>query len=85
MNMTEFSSLIEENKELFHQYLQENLLSKDEAPKYTGQTQEVFDQSAKLNTVIKPFFFIEKNGRKQFKLYLKSELIEYGKTKRTLK
>lgn len=84
MDMKEFSSIIDNNKELFHEYLKENLLNKDQAPEVTGQTQGVFDGAVK-NKTVKPFFMIEKNGRETFKLFLKSELEEYGKTRRILK
>ncbi|EPH77764.1 hypothetical protein D929_00021 [Enterococcus faecalis 02-MB-P-10] len=82
MNQEEFNQLLDQHPLLLKTYLQENLLTKDEAPVYTKQTQAGFDQSAKIGTTIQPFFSKKKNGRTTFKLYLKSEMIEYGKTKR---
>ncbi|ARV02500.1 hypothetical protein [Enterococcus faecalis] len=82
MNQLEFNELLDKNPQFLKAYLQENLLTKDEAPKYTKQTQAGFDQSAKIGTTIQPFFSKQKNGRTTFKLYLKSEMIEYGKNKR---
>ncbi|HFE9852548.1 hypothetical protein [Enterococcus faecalis] len=82
MNQQEFNYLLDSHPLLLKEYLKENLLTKDEAPKYTKQSQAGFDQSVKLNSVIQPFFSKEKNGRTIFKLYLKSEMIAYGKNKR---
>lgn len=82
MNQQEFNELLDKNPQFLKTYLQENLLTKDEAPKFTKQTQAGFDQSAKIGTTIQPFFSKQKNGRTTFKLYLKSEMIEYGKKKR---
>ncbi|EGO9069328.1 hypothetical protein ACIJDA_002623 [Enterococcus faecalis] len=84
MNKDEFYQLLDNHPSFLKEYLQENLLTKDEAPKYTQQTQGSFDSTAKLNSVIQPFFSKEKNGRTTFKLYLKSEMIEYGKNRRRI-
>ncbi|EOA3443983.1 hypothetical protein ACTPIS_002517, partial [Enterococcus hirae] len=79
-----FKTLQQNHPELLREYLQDNLLTKDEAPIYTQQTQASFDTTAKLNSVVRPFFSKQKNGRTTFKLYLKSEMIEYGKTRRRM-
>ena len=84
MKKEEFYDILDKNPELLREYLQDNLLTKDEAPIYTQQTQASFDTTAKLNSVVRPFFSKQKNGRTTFKLYLKSEMIEYGKTRRRM-
>lgn len=84
MEKDEFYSILDKHPELLKEYLRDNLLTKDEAPLYTQQTQASFDSTAKLNSVVKPFFSKQKNGRTTFKLYLKSEMIKYGKTRRRM-
>lgn len=84
LNKEEFNKILDNHPLFLKEYLQENLLTKDEAPKFTQQTQASFDSTAKLKSVIQPFFSKQKNGRTTFKLYLKSEMIEYGKNRRRI-
>ncbi|MBC6301544.1 hypothetical protein [Listeria booriae] len=64
------------SEEEIKQWMAENLIIKNEAHKYTNQSEKAFTQSVQ-NGIIKPFF--EKGeGRSMVRLFLVKELEEYG-------
>lgn len=83
MRKSDFFTLLQENPGYLKEYLQVNLLDRTQAASITNQSQNAFDQSVKLN-MVKPFFERKRNGRSQYKLYLKSDLEEYRKKKRNI-
>ncbi|EMF0536472.1 hypothetical protein H6231_002831 [Enterococcus hirae] len=83
MEKDDFYKILNDNPELLKKYLDDNLLTKDEASIITNQSEGAFNQSVRTN-IIQPFFSKEKNGRTVFKLYLKTEMIDYRKTKRNI-
>lgn len=58
------------------------LVDKNEGAEITKQSIKGFNQSVYLGH-IKPFFEIEGKGPSNIKLYLKSDLEEYAKNKRS--
>lgn len=81
MDYESFEQLLKENKHHLQQYLAENLLPNYEAMELTGQSINAFNQSVKLGYVL-PFYWCEKNGRKQYMLFMREDLIYYKKRKR---
>lgn len=65
------------NKNDIRLWMQENLLTKREAMKITGQTLTAFDQAV-MTGRLKPFFSRGK-GRGIVRLYLKEDVEEYNK------
>lgn len=61
-------------------FLYDNLLTKTEAAKVTGQSINAFSQAVKYG-VIKPFFESEGSTSSKVRLYLKSDLEEYRNRK----
>ena len=64
------------------QFMNDNLVSKQEAYAITGQSMEGFSQSVKLG-LVKPFYESEGAGRAKTRLYLKSDLEKYRDSKRS--
>ncbi|MBE9855090.1 hypothetical protein G8B32_10710 [Enterococcus faecalis] len=61
------------------QWMTENLVSKREALKITGQSPQAFQQSVRTN-MIRPFYESkEGKGSSVVRLYLKSEIEAYAK------
>lgn len=59
-----------------HDFIKENLLTKVEASKITGQSIGAFNQSVKMG-MIKPFFESEGSTSSKVRLYLKSDMEAY--------
>ncbi len=83
MDQETFNQLLLENKELLKQFLQENLLTRDNASQITKQSTRAFEQSVNTH-IIQPFYSVKKNGRQIFKLYLKQEMETYAQSKRKI-
>lgn len=64
------------------QWIEDNLIMQDEARKITGQSVSAFNQSVATGR-IKPF--VEFGSARKTRLYLKSDIEEYARTKKVLK
>lgn len=64
--------------EKIQQWCKENLLTRQQAAEITGQSYVGFSQSIKLGQ-IKPFLEYGKSGPSVVRLYLKSDIEEYGR------
>ncbi|MGM0220084.1 hypothetical protein [Enterococcus sp. AZ126] len=73
----------EQELEEFKEFLKENVLTKNEAILITDQTSVAFNQSVLMGH-IHPIFETEGKGPAKVKLYLKSQLEEYAKTKKQI-
>lgn len=69
------------NKEI-KKWIKENLVMQDEARTITGQSISAFNQSVATGK-INPF--VEFGEARKTRLYLRSDLEEYAKTKKTFK
>ena len=67
------------NTEEIKNWIYENLVIQDEGIKITGQSTSGFNQSVRTG-MIKPF--VEFGEKRKTRLYLRSDLEEYAKTKR---
>lgn len=65
------------DKEEIRKFIDENLLTKKEAMKITGQGLPAFNQAISTNA-LKPFYD-HGEGRSRVRLYLKSDVEEYAK------
>lgn len=74
-----------ESHEELQTYLKKNLLPMEEARKITGQSVSAFTQSVATGKLIPYYQTTNESGRVQNKLFLKSDLEEYRKSKRTKK
>ena len=70
--------------EEFRKFLEENLLTKNEAMLITKQTPTSFTQSVQLRQ-LNPIFESEGKGPAKVKLYLRSQVEEYAKNKKQFK
>lgn len=71
-----------EIKKEFSKWLADHLVSKEIGAQITGQTTNAFNQSVKLGQIT-PFYETNGKGPAKVKLYLREELEEYARTKRT--
>lgn len=67
------------NNDQIKQWIHDNLVMQEEAIKITKQSKPGFNQSVQSGA-IKPF--VEYGTNRKIRLYLKSDLEEYAKTKR---
>ncbi|MED5050636.1 hypothetical protein P9850_01965 [Anoxybacillus rupiensis] len=65
------------DREQLRKYIDENLLTKQEAMEITGQRLQAFDQAVSTRR-LKPFYD-HGEGRSRVRLYLKSEVEEYAR------
>lgn len=65
------------------EWLSVNLLTKQKSPAVTGQSIHGFHQSVTLG-LVKPFYEVPGKGAAHVRLYLRSDLEEYAKTKRQI-
>lgn len=68
------------NQQEIKKWIEENLVMRDEAMRITGQSVNGFQQSI-LSGKIKPF--VEFGNKRKTRLYLRKELEEYKKTKKS--
>lgn len=68
--------------EQLHDFMENNLLTKAEAAKITGQSLSGFNQSVKLG-YIKPFYESSGATSSKVRLYLKDDLIRYRENKQS--
>lgn len=68
-----------QNTEELQQFLQDNLLTKDEASAITNQSSRAFSQSVSYGK-LKPFFESEGKGPGKVRLYLKEDVEHYRDT-----
>lgn len=59
-------------------WCQKNLINRKEAAEITGQSFDAFSQTIKQGR-IKPFLEVGESGPSMIRLYLKSEIEEYGR------
>lgn len=64
--------------EQIKQWIEKNLVMQDEGMHITGQSKSGFNQSVAIGR-IKPF--VEFGKKRKTRLYLRSDLVEYAKTK----
>ena len=69
------------NLDQLKEFMENNLLKKQDAMKITEQTATAFQQSEQTGK-IKPFFETDGKGPAKIKLYLKSDMEEYARNKR---
>lgn len=70
------------NETELKEFLANNLLPMEEARKITDQSISSFNQSVATNRITPFYQTVNKSGRVQNKLYLKSDLEEYYRNKR---
>ncbi|MED3623276.1 MULTISPECIES: hypothetical protein [Neobacillus] len=70
------------NNEQIKQWIKDNLVMQDEARTITGQSVTAFNQSVATGKITP---FVEFGNARKTRLYLRSDLEEYAKTKKTLK
>lgn len=76
-----FEVILLEEKDI-KEWMNKNLVGKEEAINYTNQSVKAFEQSVRTNKIT-PFFETKgSNTRSKIRLYSISELIAYGENKR---
>jgi hypothetical protein len=70
------------NREEIRLWIRENLVMQDEARNITGQSVSAFNQAVATSQIIP---FVEFGEARKTRLYLRSDLQEYARTKKTLK
>lgn len=68
--------------EKLHDFMENNILTKAEAAKVTGQSLNAFNQSVKLG-YIQPFYESSGATSSKVRLYLKADLINYRDNKQS--
>ena len=68
------------NKEEIKKWIKENLVMQDEARNITGQSVSGFNQSVATGRIVP---FVEFGETRKTRLYLRSDLEEYARTKKS--